>query len=296
MRNSSGKLKINKLRMNQVFIFSLLVIFGLSSCNPDIKDPDEKPIARVNNLFLFPSDVQDLLTPGLPARDSIEIIRRLTEEWIMNKLLLKQAETYLPESLKDIEKQVEKYRSSLLIYQYKQNLLSQNLDTVISRDEIEAYYSENSSNYILNSDLLRISFIKVSNSAPQISNVRIWYKSSREDYLQKLEEYCKEYAENYSIKGQKWISLNDLLPLAPLNIDNPSRYLDYNKNIETSDEMYHYFIHIDERKKEGETSPIEMVYSNIRSVIMNKRKVEYIQDLENTVYQEGFSRNQVEIY
>jgi hypothetical protein len=282
--------------MNQYILILLLALIGLTSCSSEMKDRNEGPIARVNNDYFFASDIQDLVTTGLPAKDSIEIVRRLTEEWIMNKLLLNQAETYLPESLKNIEKQVEKYRSSLLIYQYKQNLLSQNLDTIVSKDEIESYYAENSSNYVLDSDLLRITFIKVSTSAPQISNVRSWYRSNREESMQKLEDYCKEYAEAYSIRGSKWLTVNELLSLAPLNIDNPSRYLDYNTNFETSDEMYHYFIHIDERKKEGETAPLEMVYKNIRSVIMNKRKVEYIQDLENTVYQEGFSRNQVEIY
>lgn len=282
--------------MIQKTFFILLIFLAFSSCTPGIKDKDEEPIARVYNEYLYPSDIRYLLTSGLSAKDSIEIVRRLTDEWVMNKLLLNQAETYLPESLKDIDKQVEKYRSSLLIYQYKQNLLTRNLDTIVSKDEIESYYTENSSNYVLDSDLLRITFIKVSTSSPQINNVRSWYRSSREDNLKKLEDYCKEYAETYEINGEKWIRIQDMFSLAPLKIDNPSRYLDYNINIETSDELYHYFIHINERKKEGEIAPLEIVYNNIRSVIMNKRKVEYIQDLENTVYQEGFSRNQVEIY
>jgi hypothetical protein len=93
-----------------------------------------------------------------------------------------------------------------------------------------------------------------------------------------------------------WIWFSDLIRNTPLKIDNPGRYLNYNKNIESSDSDYHYFIHVIDRIPEGETSPLELVKEDIRSVLMNKRKAEYIQNLENTVYKEGISRNQVEIF
>ena len=48
--------------------------------------------------------------------------------------------------------------------------------------------------------------------------------------------------------------------------------------------------------KEGEVKPLSMVRGNIRTVLLNKRKLKYIQDLENTVYNDGINRNQVEIY
>jgi len=274
-------------------LFSLLTLF---SCTQFTDTQSEEPIARVNDEYLYLSDIRDLVATGLSEKDSLEIVRSLIEEWINNQLLLNQAEKYLPESSKDIEKQVEKYRSSLLIYKYKQNLISENIDTLVSYAEIESYYEENSSNYILNSDVLKITFIKVPVSAPQINDVRNWYRSSRESSLLKLEEYCTEYAENYIINGENWIRIGDLFSQLPLNLENPSRYLNYNTNIEASDSSYHYFVHVNERLKEGEIAPLEMVVNNIRNVIMNKRKVEYIQDLENTVYQDGVNRNQVEIY
>ncbi len=52
----------------------------------------------------------------------------------------------------------------------------------------------------------------------------------------------------------EWIRFNELLWNVPLNIDDPSRYLDYNKILKQAMMMYHYFVHINERKKEGETA------------------------------------------
>ena len=39
-----------------------------------------------------------------------------------------------------------------------------------------------------------------------------------------------------------------------------------------------------------------MVTSDITNIILNKRKIEFIKDLEHRVYTDGVSRNQFEIY
>ena len=257
---------------------------------------EEEPLARVLNEYLYPSDLQGLIPPNITAEDSVRIIRRLIEEWSRNKLLLYQAETNLPEDQKEIERQVEEYRSSLLIYKYKQLLLGQNMNDSITDEEIEEYYRENFSNYILDTDLVQVNYIKVPLSAPQISQVRRWVRSSREDYQQNLMEYSEEYADHYSIDDSTWIYFTDLVSQIPLSIENPSRYLLYNRNIEARDSNFYHFIKIREKLSEGEIKPLQLVADDIKSVLLNKRKIEYIQDLENTVYKEGKSRNQVEIY
>lgn len=257
---------------------------------------DEQPVARVYDKYLYPSDLQGHIPSELNREDSIRISRRLIEEWIRNQLLLKQAEIQLPEDMKDVEKQVEEYRTSLLIFKYKQNLLSSNLDSLISENEISNYYKDNSSNYVLEGDIVRVTYLKIPASSPRISEVRRWYRSDREENIEELRKYCMEYAEIYSINDSTWYSFTELIAGTPLRIDNPSSYLNYNRNIETSDNDYYYFIRILDRMKEGELKPLSMVKDNIRSVLINKRKLEYIQDLENTVYRDGISRNNVEIY
>lgn len=277
-------------------IYPVLMIFSLISCSQQDNEVNEDPVARVYDHYLYPSDLVGHIPPGLSYEDSIRISKKLIEEWIRNQLLLKQAEVQLPEDMKDVEKQVEEYRTSLLIFKYKQNLLSRNLDSLISENEIRNYYDENSSNYVLESDIVRVTYLKIPTSSPRIGDVRRWYRSEREENTEALREYCLEYAESFTINDSSWYSFTELLSGTPLRIDNPSRYLNYNRNIEASDNDYYYFIRVLDRKKEGEIKPLSMVRNNIRSVLLNKRKLEYIQDLENTVYRDGFSRNNVEIY
>jgi hypothetical protein len=276
--------------------YLLIVVLFLSSCYEETKEIKEDPVARVQDDYLYPSDLKGLVPQGLASEDSIRISRRLIEEWVRNRLLLKQAELQLPEDQKDIERQVEEYRTSLLIFKYKQNLLARNLDSLIAEEEIVSYYEENSSNFVLEEDVVQPTYLKIPTSAPRIADARRWYRSDREDYQESLNEYCREYAESYIINGSNWIQFTDLISGTPLNIDNPSSFLNYNRYVESSDNEYYYFIRIHNRLREGELKPLSMVRENIRTVLLNKRKLEYIQDLENSVYKEGVSRNQVEIY
>ncbi len=273
------------------------VFFGLlASCRQINKLEPEKPIARVYDLYLYPSDLVRRIPEGASSEDSIRMARRLTEEWVREKLLLNRAEQYLSEEQKDVDKQIEEYRSSLLTFIYKQKLLTQNLDTVVNDQELQSYYDLNSSNYILDTDVVKVNYVKVPVDAPQISDIRRWYRSELAEDLDNLEKYCIVYASNYMIHGEKWFRFTNLINATPLRVDNPSNYLNANKNIETSDASYHYFIHIIDRVKEGQVAPLDLVKDDIQSVIINKRKIRFMEDLENSVYKDGRANNKVEIY
>ncbi|MCB8998928.1 MAG: hypothetical protein H6540_02510 [Bacteroidales bacterium] len=141
-----------------------------------------------------------------------------------------------------------------------------------------------------------MNFVKVSANAPQINDVRRWYRSEVSEDLDNLEKYCITYASNYLIKGEQWFRFTNLINATPLNVGDPSKYLNYNKNIETRDSSFYYFIHINDRVQEGQVAPLDLVKDDIRSVIINKRKIAFIEDLENSVYKDGRAKNKVEIY
>jgi hypothetical protein len=262
--------------MTKFIIYPILAIVLLSSCTGLKKANNETPIARVYDDYLYPSSIKDLIPPGIREEDSVRITRRIIEEWVRDRLLLKQAEMNLPENMKNVDRQVDEYRTSLLIFKYKQNLLNQNLDSLIEENEIVKYYTDNSSNYVLESDIVQIRWVKIPLSAPDIYQVRRWYRSDNEEYQESLREYCSQYAESYTLNDTTWYHFSDILDKTPLNIDNPSRYLNYNTNIEVRDSAFYYFIRIKDRKKEGELKPLSMVRDNIHAVLLNKRKLEYM--------------------
>jgi len=95
--------------MLRYFIFLLALV----SCNNMNKKAQEKPVARVFDLYFYPSDLDRLIPDGVDADDSARIARRLTEEWVREKLLLNRAEQYLSVEQKDVQKQIEESNKDL---------------------------------------------------------------------------------------------------------------------------------------------------------------------------------------
>ncbi len=282
--------------MSRALVFISLVLMATSGCSLITQGNNEDPVARVFNTYLYPSDLDDAIPEGTTAKDSVILAKRYIDTWVRDQLMLSRAEQALTEEQKDFEKQIAEYHRSLLIYSFRQKLLQQKLDTVVTVEEIQSYYDENSSNFILGQDIIRGTFIKVPLSAPRIDELRNWSYRNQENDLDNIEKYCLSYAEKYSDFNDTWIFFSSITPQLPMTISAPSRYLSYNKNIETTDQKFRYFLHVSDHLPEGEMTPLEMVSDHITNIILNKRKIEFVRDLEQRVYNDGVTRNQFEIY
>jgi len=282
--------------MRRVLLYISLVFFTASSCSLLSGNKNEVPVARVFDHFLYPSDLDEAIPEGTSDKDSIVLAKRYINTWVKDHLMLTRAEQALTDEQKDFEKQLAEYHRSLLIFSYRQKLLQQKLDTAVSPKEIQSYYQDNISNFILGQDVIKGTYIKVPLSSPRLDELRRWSYTNREDDLVNIEKYCISYAEKYSDFNDTWIYFSSIKPQLPMTISQPSRYLRYNKNIETTDLMFRYFLHISDHLPEGEMTPLEMVSDDITSIILNKRKIEFFQDLEKRVYNDGVTRNQFEIY
>ena len=280
----------------QPFIITLVLTGLCTSCQYFVQSGNGEAVARVHDRYLYQSDLAGAVPEGTAAEDSAVIARRYIDTWVKEQLLLHRAELALSEEQKDFDKQIEEYRTSLLIYSYRQKLLTQKLDTVIGDEEIREYYEKNLNNFILSQDIVKASFVKVPLTAPDIDDVRRWSRSARSEDLDKLEKYSLNYAEKFDTFDNSWVYFSKIREQIPLAISNTSRYLRYNRNIETSDSLFHYFLHIEDHKPEGEVAPLELVQKDIRNILLNKRKIRFFQELESRVYTEGMNRNQFEIY
>lgn len=256
----------------------------------------EEPVARVFEEYLYPSDLEKVIPSGISDEDSIQLAKRYTETWVKDMLMEHRARASLTEEQMDFASQIAEYHRSLLIYTYRQNLLQQKLDTLISEQEINDYYEENSKNFVLEQNVIKGTFIKVPLSAPDLEQLSRWSWNNREEDLDQMEKYCISYAEKYNNFNDAWIDFSTIINQLPIRISNPVSYLNSYRNINTSDSLYRYLVHISEHLTAGETAPVDLVKDDITNIILNKRKIQYIKDLENRVYSEGVSRNQFEIY
>jgi len=275
---------------------SIILALLLASCSLFERKQGDTAVARVYDKYFYRSELREMIPESASADDSITLAKRYINTWIKDQLLLHRAEEALSDEQKDFDKQIEEYRKSLLIFSYRQKLLQQKLDTIVSDSSILNYYENNANNFVLNQVVVKATFVKVPLNMNGIDDVRRWSRSNDSTDIDKLEKFCINYAEKYDNFSNQWVYFSRLKEEMPLKIDQPARYLRYNQNIETSDSSFRYFLHITDMKSEGEVVPLEMVSDNIRSIILNKRKIEFFQSLETRLFNEGLSRNQFEIY
>ena len=282
--------------MRSLIAFLTLILFLSQGCTLFKESNPEEPVARVFEQYLYPSDLQKVIPSGTNAQDSIQMAKRYIETWVKDQLMKHRAEESLTEEQMDFEKQIEEYHRSLLIYTYRQKLLQQKMDTLVNESEIQAYYEENPKNFLLDRNVIKGTFVKIPLSAPQLDQLRRWSWNNREEDLDQMEKYCLTYAEKYSDFNDTWVDFSSIIVQLPMRISNPVNYLRSYRNIERTDSLYRYLVHFSDYLVEGEVAPVEMVKEDIINIILNKRKIQFIKELEHRVYTDGVSRNQFEIY
>jgi hypothetical protein len=280
--------------MRQLIVLVLVLLFV--QCSGVKKKQGQEPVARVFDKYLYPSDFRDIVPSNISQADSVIVVRDFIDKWIKQQLLLYKAEMNLTEEEKNVDKQIENYRTSLLIYKYEQSLIKQKLDTLVTPDEIRNYYNENSSNFVLNDNLVKALFVQVPRTSPEIWKARRWYRSENEEDIKNLENYCYQYATKYDYFNDSWIYFSEIEKILPIKIDYPEQYLKYRKYIEIKDSTFYYFVNIKEYRLVGTVSPLEVVRENIRNIIFNKRKISLIKELESEIYNDALNRNNFTIY
>ena len=273
----------------------ILIFFTTLSCNTD-NIPDEEPLARVYDEYLYLSDMKDILNNVSNKEDSMALIRSFSEKWAKKQVLKHFAEKNLSDENKDVSKELENYKNSLLIYKYQQLFISEKLDTVITDQEYETYYNAHPNEFQLDQNIIKALFIQLPKSAPNPEKVRNLYGSTKEKEISKLDEYCNKYAFKYDdFKGQ-WISFNTISKELPLIIENPETFIKTNKLIELSDTSYYYFLNIKEFQLSGTPAPLEFAKKMIEPILLTERKVVLLNKLENNALNEELNKKNVEIF
>ncbi|MDX9696264.1 MAG: hypothetical protein RBT49_10785 [Bacteroidales bacterium] len=282
--------------MKNLYPIYFLIIFMLVSCTKQKISESDRPVAKVYNSYLYMSDLEGIVPSQISKDDSIIIVRNYINNWIKKQLMVRKAEINLSDESKNIQKEIEDYKSSLLIFRYKQELIKQKIDTVVTDSEVRNYYNQFSGNFILNQNILKASIIKISNQTTDIQKVRQWFKSDDPDNKLELDEYCYQYATKYHSFNDEWINFNDLIKEVPLDAANEDQILKYQKFIEISDSAFYYFVKINESALKSTVQPIDYAELKIKSIILNKRKFTFLDEIETNIYNDALDRNEFVIY
>lgn len=280
-------------RIKSVWCMGIIAISW--ACNEGFKGQDV-PVAKVYDKFLTRSELKELIPRDASREDSLLIAQSYINKWITKELLLHKAQQNLTDAEKNIRKQVEDYSSSLLIHKYKEKLIAQKLSANISDGEINRYYEEHKYNFVLNTPIVRAVMAIIPKSAPNLDKARKWFASKEAKDLEALEEYCITNARKYDNFNDEWIELRGILNLIPVTEETWNKQYKGKNIIEVEDEGNYYFLKIEELKNEKEIAPCSFVKQDIKQILLNSRKMQFEEDLEKQITQEGIQKNHVKVY
>ena len=283
--------------MRLVFKTLLLVILpALLLTNCKSSENERTAVAKVYDHYLYLDELQTEIPAGLTENDSVLFVTNFINAWISQKLLLHQAENNLSELQKDFSRQLEEYRQSLLIYSYERELINQRLDTIVTEEQILNFYSANKDLFVLRDNIVKVVYMKMEHKAPNVNLIKNYVKNANAEDLQKLNDYGPRYAANYYLDDENWLFFSDLLKEIPIKSYDYENFLRNNRFIEIKDSLYFYFVNIKNFMIKESTSPVDFEKERIAEMIVNRRKVELIDKMQQEILQEATAKGKIKVY
>ena len=271
----------------------LFAVVLLAACSNNTEQ--ELIIARAGKNVLKFSELKASIPNDLTTEDSIELASNLIQTWVNRELMYEKARFNLDGVEQDIESRVENYRKELYIFAFEKEQVGQKLDTNFTEKEILSFYDENQDIFQLNDYILKVRYVKLKLNSPNVEKVEEWIQSEDQEDIDKLTEYCHKYAIKF-FNDTNWVYFNELLRELPIEVYNKESFLRSDNLVNFTDPEYLYILSIRDLQSKNTLSPIDLERSRIKSLILNKRKLELLGSIRRKLYQDAQSKGNVIIY
>ena len=275
---------------------NIILILLIISCELE-NNSKEEPIARVNDNFLFFSDIQESLDENMSQNDSMLAVNSAINNWASKKLLYEKAIFNLSNSKQnELDQLVRSYESDLYISNYEKEWLKTRVDTIVSNDQLQSYYNDNKNKFRLRQDILLARFIEL-----PIENFN---KTQIVRSFRRLNFQDKSYLDSISLQFKSSF-INDSLWLRPelffnnFKIENKVKYNRYLKKksfFEIKDLESLYLVYISDILRKNDYAPMSYVKPTLVQILLNKRKLEMKKQLKTDILKQGIAENNFEIY
>jgi len=274
-----------------ILVLSILFLYSCKdgfNFNRDTKDPI---IARVGERNLFKSQIAELIHSGTSSTDSAAIVDGFIENWIRENLMILEAEKNVAADI-NLNKLVDDYRSSLLVYNFEKRLVDQMLDTIISMDEKNDYYESFKNQYLLSHPIFKCIIAKVSAKASGLKDIKSALVKS--DLTESI-FLIKEKAVYHHLDIERWMTIEDLESLLPLGMIEISE-LSGGKIFQKKEKDYEYFVKIVTYYDEKRIPPFDFIEGKIIKTILSERKIELLKKYRQDLYDQGVSDQKFEVF
>ncbi len=257
---------------------------------------EDETVAEVGTAKLYRSELNTLIPKGMAAEDSVRLSRQYINTWALDQVFLVIAEEQLSKTEKDVSKELEDYRKSLLKYRYEQLYVNERLDTAVSDEDIETYYAANINRFELPRPVVKARYLRIAADSPVLPKIR---RKMSSDQVQDLLD-ADSLAYSSALKFTTWE--NSWVDVASLAREFGTDYVSVMSMmrggwIEMTDSMRVTSVaYVPEMVPAGETAPLEYCMSQIRDMIISTRKQALITGLEQDLLRDAREKGQFVIF
>ncbi len=287
-----------KHQKNTLFLLCTFIAILVSSCEGMFNKEEEKePLARVDDTFLYKEDIASLIRDDMTAEDSTIFVTNYINNWASKQLLLSKSKINLPEEkLAEFDRLVSDYRADLYTRAYIEALVNQSRDTSVTKAQLQEFYEREKENFKLNEKLVQLRFVGMSEKFLDRDGVEAKIKNwddSDKRYLDSIAVQFKKIHFNDSI----WISASRVIEkIPPLTQANEETHLKKSQFFELQDSLEVYLGLVTNVLEVNETAPFDYVEPDIKQLILNRRRLNYVKKLETEIIDEAIKKNEFEVY
>ena len=285
------------MRRSLVIIILGIVLSALPSCRAiSSLLHDDEVVAEVNGVKLYRAELDALIPNGISAADSAALALKYIDTWASDHVYLKIAEQQLSKSEKDVTKELEDYRKSLLKYRYEQLYVNERLDTTVTDEMVDEYYEAHTDKFVLQRPIVRARYLNILADSPALKQLRKMMKSSEPNDLVEADSLAYSSALKFMTWNNDWIDAASLA--GEFGTDYNSMLNSMSSGwIEYKDTTgFIKLAYVPEMIGKGRKAPVEYSAPMIRDMIISARKQALISGLERDLLNDARENGNFTIY
>ena len=245
---------------------------------------------------MYRSELNALIPSNIQKEDSIRLARQYINAWALDQLFLTIAEQQLSKTDKDVTKELEDYRKSLLKYRYEQLYINERLDTAVSEDNVEAYYTANAGRFELSRPVVKARYLRIPSDSPALAKIRKKMSSDLAQDLVEADSLAYSSALKFTTWGNRWIDV------ASLASEFGTDYVTVISSIKagwveiTDSTGVTNVAYISDMVREGGLAPLEYCTPQIKDMIISSRKQSLVTGLEQDLLKDAREKGQFVIF
>lgn len=285
---------MGKGRIISLFVIVLPLFFSCRAITSLLHD--DEVVAQVEGTRLYRAELDAVIPNGLSPQDSAALAERYINAWASDLIYLKIAEEQLSKSEKDVSKELEDYRRSLLKYRYEQLYVNERLDTAVTDDMIDEYYESHPDKFILQRPVIRARYLNIAADSPVLKTLRKLMKSSDPNDLVEADSIAYSSALKFMTWNNEWIDAASLA--GEFGTDYNSMLASVSGGwVEQKDTLgFVKLAYIPEIVGRGKKAPVEYSAQTIKDMIISARKQALISGLERDLLNDALENGNFTIY